>query len=62
MTRQQIEALTQADVEVAKARAAVARKTREGLSTVDYILSDVGGPKRSLEAAKKYLIAKYDAR
>lgn len=63
MTKQMIEALTDADVTAAKARAAIARKTREGLSTTDYILSDVNGTTRTLAMAKAYLTRKlHDAR
>lgn len=56
--RTRIEALTMADVEAAKARAVEARRTRSGLSTVDFHLSQVGNsPRHTLEAAKAALVA-----
>ena len=55
MTREQIEALTMADVAIAKARSIEARKTRSGLSTIDFTIQTVNTPQR-LEQAKRYLI------
>ena len=57
-----IDALTEADVIAAKERAAIARETREGLSTIDYVLSSVNGTTRTLAMAKRYLLAKGAAR
>jgi hypothetical protein len=56
MTREQIERLTEKDVQAAKQNVAAARQTRSGVSTIDFALSQVGGAK-TLEMAKRHLIS-----
>ena len=61
MTHEQINALTMQDVAIAKAKSLEARKTRTGVSTVDFHLSQVThehGDGRSLDSAKAALLAR----
>lgn len=53
MTRD-IDKLTMDDVRVAKQRAVEARELRRGLSTIDFVLTQVSSEER-LEAAKRHL-------
>jgi len=46
---------TQVDVAAAKKRAAAARESRAGVTTVDFVLSQVDGTTHPLEAAKAHL-------
>ena len=56
MTLQEIADLKPADVEAAKARVVEARKTRAGVSAIDFHLVQVGtSPRHTLEAAKAAL-------
>ena len=56
ITKEQIEALTQKDVDQAKINIIEARKTRSGVSTLDFILSTVDGTTgKTIEDAKKHL-------
>lgn len=57
-TAEQIAALTDADVAAAKERAAEARKTRKGVSTIDYFLTQVDGKTKTLEMAKSALLSR----
>ena len=56
-TRREIDALTTADVGLAKAKrdALCAANSRLGLPTIDYILAQVDGNILTLDAAKRYL-------
>ena len=55
MTRDQINALTEADVAKAREATIAARITRSGVSTVDYVLAQVGG-RMTLDHAKQHLL------
>lgn len=57
-TREQVEAITTADVEGAKKRSLEARRSRSGVSTWDWTLSQVNGTSHTLEMAKSDLLRK----
>lgn len=55
MTPEQINSLTEGDVWLAKEHVAEARKTRSGVSTIDFHLCQVDGTTRTLDMAKEAL-------